>query len=160
MTIPTRALVSTCAERREMIMSLRFALAAILLFASTDLAHAARYSESDLRVATIRMDADTPEAGPTGSTVDSLISCLRDWNPGDRKKPNEVVIKRLNSDTFEVSAVLRSRAIFHFQLARASGDVVALLRRVEYSLVTHGAYQQLTDAESKRAVLRSVCSKA
>ncbi len=143
-----------------MIMRLRLALAATLLLATADLAHAARYGENDLRVATIRLDADTPESGPTGSTVDSFISCLRYWNPGDRKKPNEVAIKRLSDDTFEVSALLRSRAIFHFQVARSSGDLVALLRRVEYSLASHGAYQQLTDTETKREVLRSVCSKA
>ena len=94
-----------------------------------------------------------------GQTVDAFISCLKYWNPGDRRQPNEVEIKRLGDDTFTVSAVLRSRSIFHFQVERESGYLVAVLRRVEYSLVTNAAYQQLTDAESKRAVVRGACSK-
>jgi hypothetical protein len=137
-------------------MTFRIVLAVALLVASPSLALAARFNENDLRIAMIQMDAQKPEAG---QTVDALIGCLKTWNPGDRRQPNEVEIKRLNEDTFTVSAVLRSRAIFHFQVARESGYLVALLRRVEYSLVTNAAYQQLTDAESKRAVLRGACAK-
>ncbi|MBI3517305.1 MAG: hypothetical protein HY060_24995 [Proteobacteria bacterium] len=138
-------------------MKLRIALAATILVASAGLALAAqRFSENDLRIAMIQMDTGKPEAG---QTVDALISCLKYWNPGDRRQPNEVEIGRLKDDTFTVSAVLRSRAIFHFQVAREQGFLVALLQRVEYSLVTNAAYQQLTDAESKRAVLRGACQK-
>jgi hypothetical protein len=137
-------------------MLFRIALAATFLVAAASLALAARFSENDLRIAMIQMDAQKPEAG---QTVDALISCLKTWNPGDRRQANEVEIKRLSEDTFTVSAVLRSRSIFHFQVVRESGYLVALLRRVEYSLVTNAAYQQLTDAESKRAVLRGACTK-
>ena len=138
-------------------MTFRIALAAALLAASAGSAVAAtKYSENDLRIAMIQMDAGKAEAG---QTVDAFISCLKHWNPGDRRQPNEVEIKRLGEDTFTVSAVLRSRSIFHFQIQRESGYLVALLRRVEYSLVTNAAYQQLTDAESKRAVVRGACSK-
>jgi hypothetical protein len=137
-------------------MKARLLLAAMLVAASTGLAHAARFNENDLRLAMIQMAATTPEAG---QTVDALISCLRYWNPGDRRAPNQVEITRLKHDTFTVSAVLRSRAIFHFQVVREYGYLVALLQRVEYALVTNAAYQQLTDAESKRAVLRGACEK-
>jgi len=139
-------------------MTFRIALAAVILAMSTGLAAAAtRYSENDLRVAMIQMEDDKPE---TGQTVDAFISCLRYWNPGDRHQPNEVEIARLKDDTFTVSAVLKSRALFHFQVTKEHGYLVALLRRVEYSVISHGgAYQQLTDAESKRAVLRSTCEK-
>ena len=139
-------------------MTFRIAVAVTLLVVSAAHALAAtRYSENDLRIAMIQMDEQKPEAG---QTVDALISCLKYWNPGDRHQPNEVQIVRLSGDTFTVSAVLRSRAIFHLQVARESGYLVALLRRVEYALVTNAAYQQLTDAESKRAVLRGACTKS
>ncbi len=140
-------------------MSFRIALAAAVGIALATPASAARFSENDLRVAMIQMEAARPEGGETGQTVDSFIGCLRYWNPGDRHQPNEVEIKRLKDDTFTVSAVLRSRAYFHFQVARENGFLVALLQRVEYSVVQAGGYQQLTDAESKRAVMRGTCSK-
>jgi hypothetical protein len=131
-------------------------LATMLLAASAGTALAARFSETDLRVAMVQMEAGKPEAG---QTVDALIGCLRYWNSGDRHAPNEVEIARLKDDTFTVSAVLRSRAFFHFQVVREHGFLVAVLQRVEYALVTNAAYQQLTDAESKRAVLRGACEK-
>ncbi|MBI3517299.1 MAG: hypothetical protein HY060_24965 [Proteobacteria bacterium] len=138
-------------------MTLRIALAATLLIAFTHFAQAARFIETELRAAVIQMTAGRPEAG---QTVEALIGCLRSWNPGDRKSPNNVEIARLNDDTFAVVTVLRSRSVFHFQVAREAGQLVALLQRVEYLIVNRGAYQQLTDAESKRAVLRSTCEKA
>jgi hypothetical protein len=137
-------------------MKARLLLAAMLLAASAGPVLAARFNENELRLAMIQMEAGKPEAG---QTVDALIGCLRYWNPGDRRAPNEVEIARLKDDTFTVSAVLRSRAIFHFQVVREYGYLVALLQRVEYSLVTNAAYQQLTDAESKRVVLRGACEK-
>jgi len=139
-------------------MTFRIALAAVILAASAGLAAAAtRYGENDLRVAMIQMEDNKPEAG---QTVDAFISCLRYWNPGDRHQPNEVQIERLKDDTFTVSAVLKSRAFFHFQVTKEHGYLVALLRRVEYSVVPQGgAYQQLTDAESTRVVVRSTCEK-
>jgi hypothetical protein len=137
-------------------MMSRIGLAAMLWAASTGLALAARFSEEDLRQSMIQMEAGKPEAG---QTVDALIGCLRHWNPGDRRQANEIDIERLKDDTFTVSAVLRSRSIFHFQVVREHGYLVALLQRVEYALVTNAAYQQLTDAESKRAVLRGACEK-
>ncbi len=137
-------------------MTSRLALALLLTAATMGGAHAAtRYSENDLRGAMIQMKAGEPEAG---QTVEALISCLRYWNPGDRKRPNEVDIARLKEDTFTVSAVLRSRAIFHFQVVREQGYPVAVLQRVEYTLVERAGYQQLTDTESKRAVVTSICS--
>ena len=137
-------------------MTLRIALAGVFLIASTSLALAAAFGEGELRAAQIQMGAGRPESG---QTVEALIGCLRSWNPGDRKAPNEVAIARLNNDTFTVAAMLRSRSVFHFQVAREAGRLVAVLQRVEYLIVDRGAYQQLTDIESKRAVLRSTCEK-
>ncbi len=124
---------------------------------SAGLARAAVFGEAELRSAAIQVDPGRAEGG---QTVESLIGCLRSWNPGDRKSPNEVELARLNDDTFTVAATLRSRSVFHFQVAREAGRLVALLRRVEYVVPNRAAYQQLTDTESKRAVLRSACGKA
>jgi hypothetical protein len=137
-------------------MAFRIPVVAALLVAGAGSALAAVYGEGELRSATIQMDPGRPEAG---QTVEMLIGCLRSWNPGDRKAPNDVEIGRLNDDTFTVAAILRSRSVFHFQVAREAGKLVALLRRVEYVVPNRDAYQQLTDTESKRAVLRSTCGK-
>lgn len=132
------------------------ALAATLLAAGAGDAAAARVSEQDLRFATIQMDAGAFEHG---QTVEQLILCLRTWKPNDGRAPNAVEIARLSDDIFTVAATLRSRSIFHFQVARERGEPVALLRRVEYQVPAHGAYQQVTDAETKRVMLRSACTK-
>lgn len=120
-------------------------------------AQAARIDEDELRRASIQMDAGAFEHG---QTVEQLILCLRQWKPeGDRRPTNAVEIARLSDDTFTVAADLRSRSIFHFQVAHERGTPVALLRRVEYVVPNRGAYQQVTDAETKRAMLRSVCTR-
>lgn len=134
----------------------RFALAAMLLTATAAPALAAAVSEDDLRNATIQMEAGKSEGG---QTVNALISCLKAWNPGDRRQPNDVEITRLKDDSFTVAAMLRSRSVFQFQVVREHGYPVALLQRVQYALVANAAPEQMTDAESKRAVLRGVCEK-
>ena len=140
-------------------MVLRITVVVALLIAGVGAgaARAAVYGEGELRSAAIRIDAGRPEGG---QTVAVLIDCLAAWNPGDRTAPNEVEIARLGDDTFTVAATLRSRSVFHFQVARESGKLVALLRRVEYIVPNRNAFQQLTDTESKRAVLRSACGKS
>lgn len=146
-------------------MKLRTRSAAIVLAATAVMAlvwgvgtaaAATRVSEDDLRFALIQMDAGQPEHG---QTVDQFIQCLQIWNPGDRKERNVVKIARLGADLFTVSAVLRSRSIFHFQVAREHGYAVALLRRVEYQVTSRGGYQQITDAETKRVLLSAACTK-
>lgn len=147
-------------ERRGLTMKLRNFLAATAVVAiaagTPGVADAKRASENQLRASSIQVDAGAYERG---QTVEQLIHCLKYWNPGDRRPPNEVNIKRVNDDTFTISAVLRSRSIFHFQVAQERGEPVALLRRVEYQELTHNAFQQITDSETKRVLLQSVCSK-
>ena len=135
---------------------MRTGLVALLLLLAPTLACAAVYGEGELRSAAIQMDAGQRE---NGQTVEMLIACLGAWNPGDRTEPNEVEIARLSDDVFTVAATLRSRSVFHFQVAREAGRLVAVLRRVEYVVPGRDAYQQLTDAESKRTVLRAACTK-
>jgi len=142
-------------------MKLRTFLAAAAVAAvaagTAGAANAKRASEDDLRIASIQLDAGAYERG---QTVEQLIHCLKYWNPGDgRAIPNTVKISRVNSDTFTISAVLRSRSIFHFQVASERGEPVALLRRVEYQELTHNGFQQITDAETKRVLLAATCSK-
>jgi hypothetical protein len=135
---------------------LPLAVAAALLGVAAEGARAAPVSEQDLRLATIQMDAGAFERG---QTVEQLILCLRTWKPGDGRPANAIEIARLSDDIFTVAATLRSHAIFHFQVARERGAPVALLRRVEYQVPAHGAYQQVTDTETKRVMLRSACTK-
>ncbi|MBV8166454.1 MAG: hypothetical protein JO021_06645 [Alphaproteobacteria bacterium] len=130
--------------------------AAILLAAAAGSASAARVAETELRFSLIQMDADRAERG---QTVEQLIQCLRAWNPGERRRRNAVEIARLSDDVFTVTADLRSRSIFHFQVTHEYGNAVALLRRVEYVVPGHGAYQQVTDADTKRALVASACAK-
>jgi hypothetical protein len=91
-----------------------------------------------------------------GQTVQSLVECLRDWNPGDGRRLNDVVIRRTGDGTFTVQANLRSSSYFIFQALRERGELVAVLVRVEYLRGSRG-YQQVTDSVTKRAVMQSVC---
>jgi hypothetical protein len=138
-------------------MKLRLALAVTLLAATAGGALAApRVGEDQLRRASIQLDAATFEGG---QTVEQFIDCLRHWNPGDGRPLNDVQVARLSDDVFTVTAVLRSRSIFHFQVAPDRAKPIAMLRRVEYAVATRAAYQQITDPETKRVMLRSVCTK-
>jgi hypothetical protein len=145
-------------RRIEMKRRIWLAAAAVVSVAAgaPGAAEAKRASENELRYALIQMDPNQPERG---QTVDQFIQCLQIWNPGDRKAANKVQIARLNEDTFTVTADLRTRSIFHFQVTHEHGYDVALLRRVEYVQPRGAAYQQITDAETKRAVVTSACAK-
>jgi hypothetical protein len=134
----------------------RLVVAAVLLAASPNIAQAARVDETELRFAAIQMDDGRFERG---QTVEQLIQCLQAWDRDARRQRNTVEIARLSDDVFTVTAELRSRSIFHFQVTHERGAAVALLRRVEYVVPGHGAYQQVTDTDTKRAMVASACAK-
>jgi hypothetical protein len=117
-------------------------------------ARAAPLTESDFTSAIIEMERAKPDRG---DRVGTLLNCLKNWKSGDRAPATAVTITRVGTAGFTVSAVLRGRTLFHFQLLREQGDMVAVLDEIEYQR-SGEMYDSLRDTESKRAVLRSVCA--
>jgi hypothetical protein len=133
----------------------RIALAAVILMASAGLAHPAeQISEVEFRKATIRMDAKVREPM---RDVETLIACLNTWSPGEGKRDNKVEIIRTGADRFTISAPLRSATNMYFEVMHEYNAPIAVLRRLEYKFPDRNAYQQVTDAETKRAALHSAC---
>jgi len=104
-------------------------------------------------MAVIQIEAGHQERG---QTIQSLVDCLRDWNLGDGRPPNDVVIRGTGADTFSVQTDLRSRSYFHFQALQERGELVAVLVEIEFPR-DGKAYQHVIDIESKRAVMQAVC---
>ena len=115
---------------------------------------AEQISEADFRKATIRMD---PKVREPMRDVETLIACLNTWSPGEGKRDNKVEIIRTGSDRFTISAPLRSATNMYFEVFHEYNAPIAVLRRMEYKFPERNAYQQITDAETKRAALHSAC---
>ncbi|MDX2101373.1 MAG: hypothetical protein SF002_02410 [Alphaproteobacteria bacterium] len=113
-------------------------------------------SRDELMQAPIHIEAQDRDAG---LTVQGLVNCLSRWRagPDDRRPPNPVRVEETARDRWRVSATLRSPAVFHLVVRHEQGLPMALLSRVEYREPSRGANQQLSDSETKRAVLRAVC---
>jgi hypothetical protein len=135
----------------------RIALAALVLVASTGLARPAEeISEAEFRNGVIQMNAGIREPM---QDVATLIACLRAWSPGAGPRDNKVEITRTGADRFTISVSLRSQTNMYFEVAYENGSPISVLRRVEYRLPERDAYQQITDPETKRAVLHSACPR-
>lgn len=135
----------------------RIVLAAMVLVASAGLARPAEtVSEAEFRKALIQMD---PGVREPMQDVETLIMCLRAWSPGEGPRDNKITITRTGADRFTISAPLRSPTNFYFEVTHAYGAPVAVLRRLEYRFPERDAFQQVTDAETKRAALHSACPR-
>ena len=135
----------------------RIALAALVLVASTGLARPAEeISEAEFRNGVIQMNAGIREPM---QDVATLIACLRAWSPGAGPRDNKVEITRTGVDRFTISVSLRSPTNMYFEVGHENGAPVAVLRRIEYRFPDRDAYQQITDPETKRAVLHSACPR-
>jgi hypothetical protein len=132
-------------------------LAAVAVFSAISLtqgALAAPVGENDFASAIIEMDRGKPEGG---QRVQSLLMCLKNWNASGNAQDNKVTIERNGSVGFTVKATLRGPTLFHFDVRQEQGDTIALLKEIEYQRPGE-MFDSIRDADSKRAVLRSVCS--
>jgi len=135
----------------------RIALAAMVLVASTGLARPAeQISEAEFRKGLIQLNFGVREPM---QDVETLIACLRAWNPGTGPRDNKVEITRTGVDRFTISVSLRSPTNMYFEVTHENSAPVAVLRRVEYRFPDRDAYQQITDPETKRALLHSACPR-
>ena len=139
----------------------RIMLAALALVASTvasiGLAPAAQeVGESEFRKAVIQMD---PGRRELMQDIETLIACLSTWSPGKGKGDNAVSIAHTGPDRYTLSVTLRSPTNMYFEMTREYDAPVAILRRVEYLFPERNAFQQITDAETKREVLHSACPR-
>jgi hypothetical protein len=133
----------------------RVTLAVLAVLMSTSFAAAAVWvSEVEFRKAAIQMDAGKRELM---RDIETLVTCLESWNPGDGRQYNKVEIKRTGRERFTISTALRSPTNMYFEVTHEYGAPVAVLRRVEYLFPERHAFQQITDAETKRAALHSAC---
>ena len=136
----------------------RIMAAALVLMAWTGMASAApqQVSEAEFRKALIQMD---PGRRELMQDIETLIGCLSRWSPGEGTRDNKVSITRTGPDRFTVSATLRSPTNMYFEMTREYDAPVAILRRVEYLFPERRAFQQITDAETKRELLHSACPR-
>jgi hypothetical protein len=117
-------------------------------------AMAAEVSEEEFANAAIEMEPGKPA---DGQRVQSLLNCLKNWQVPGTIQDNKVMIERNGPEGFTVRATLRGPTLFHFDVRQEQGNTVALLNRIEYQRPGE-MFDSIRDAESKRAVLRSVCS--
>ncbi len=132
-------------------------LAVVAVFSAISLtsgALAAPVGENEFANATIEMERGKPD---TGQRVQALLVCLKNWNSPGNAQDNKVTIERNGPAGFTVKATLRGPTLFHFEVRKEQGDTIALLNEIEYQR-TGEMFDSIRDAESKRAVLRSVCS--
>jgi hypothetical protein len=127
-------------------------VACVFFFSYT--AMAAEVSEEQFANAAIEMERGKPE---DGQRVQSLLGCLKSWRVPGTVQDNKIMIERNGPDGFTVRATLRGPTLFHFDVRQEQGSIVALLNQIEYQRPGE-MFDSIRDTDSKRAVLRSVCS--